>query len=215
MDTDTRIVLNQVTARFDEKTVFSDLSFQAYAGDRIAIAGPSGIGKSTLLRMIAGLISPEKGSAEIHGTVSFVFDDNRLYPLLSARENIELGVDFSAAGKKDRRERAKKWAEIFECEPFLLQKCSTLSAGQQKRISLARALMKEPQILLLDEAFHALDPSLRTALISSLFELQQKMGFILIFATHDLREAELLKAQVYTLDENGRLTKGNHTGEQI
>lgn len=193
--------LQNVSVVIDEKVILRDLSLQIYTGDRIALVGPSGIGKSTLLKTIAGLLTPAEGKIKVCGNVSFVFDDNKLYPLLSALENIELGVDFSRVTGKERKKKAARWASVFSCTAFLQQKCQTLSAGQRKRTALARAMMKEPQILLLDETFHALDPELRLELIDALLKLQKEMGFAIVFATHDLREVDLLHADLLKLEE--------------
>lgn len=130
-----------------------------------------------------------------------VFDRDGLYPMLTGSENVELGVDWSKMKKAARWQEAENWIKVFDAESFAHQKTRTLSAGQRKRIALARAMMKDPNLLLLDETFHALDKTLRLQLMETILKLQKEMGFALVFATHDPTEAELLDAQVLYLED--------------
>lgn len=190
-----------ISKAFDNKQILSDLNLQICADQRIALMGPSGSGKTTLLKIIAGIVQPDQGSVYLTPSVSMVFDEDDLYQELSAFRNIELGLDFSKSNKKERQEKVMFWAKQFSCLPFLDQLAATLSAGQRKRVALARAMMKEPNLLLLDETFHALDPTLRQETIQTLLRLQQEKHFALVFATHHEEEAKLLKAQVIEFDE--------------
>lgn len=178
-------------------------SLDLYGGQRIALMGTSGIGKTTLLKVIAGILPVPSGTLIRNGSVSMVFDQDGLCPDLSARENIELGLPWTRHNKEERKHKAEEWGTFFGCEAFLDQKVSTLSAGQRKRTGLARAMMKEPDLLLLDETFHALDPNLRKQLGQKILELQKKHGFALVFATHNEREADFLNAQIVELTEDG------------
>lgn len=196
------LVIENASACYKERLVFSNLSLTLYGDDRIALMGPSGSGKSTLLKLIAGLIKPSSGKVSGQAPVAMVFDSDALYPMLSCFENIELGVNWSKVHKKERQELVKYWADVFECTEFLNQKVRTLSAGQRKRAALARAMIKDPQILLLDETFHALDPSLRKHLQSRILELQKIHHFALVFATHHIDEARQLDAQVLMMRPN-------------
>ncbi len=200
MKDQTVVYLKDICVSFDGKAVFDHFDISLSRGDRLALCGPSGIGKSTLIRLMAGLLAPQSGSAVRYGNVSVVFDDNKLYPQMSCRENIELGIDWSKSSRIERHEESEKWMEIFDCRDFADQRVSTLSAGQRKRTALARAMMKHPDLLLLDETFHALDPKLKDELIGELLELQSKSGFAIVFATHDLREAQKLNARVLYFD---------------
>lgn len=186
---------------FGSKVIFEDLNLKLWRNDRIALMGPSGSGKTTILKMIAGLVKPDLGTHVWRGTVSMVFDEDDLYPALTAFRNIELGTNWGYSEKKERQDAVKEWAQIFECEEFLNQTVSTLSAGQRKRVALARAMMKEPQVLLLDETFHALDPSLRQQIISTLLILQRQHGFALVLATHHEEEATAMQARTIYLNE--------------
>lgn len=195
------VEIEEVRVELEGKTILNNLSLTIYHNQRIALVGPSGVGKSTLLKLLAGLIEPNQGLIKRYGSVSVVFDEDRLYPMLSCLENIELGVDFSKTSYKSRHEWAKHWIRIFDCQTFWKQKAHTLSAGQRKRTGLARAMMKKPDLLLLDETFHALDKTLREQLMETILSLQEEMNFALVFSTHDLEEAQFLQAEIFELKE--------------
>lgn len=190
-----------VDKAFDGKQILSNLNLKIYANERIALMGPSGSGKTTILKMIASLVEPDQGLVSSTQNVSMVFDADDLYRELSAYRNIELGLDFSKFDRAKRREKVMYWAQKFSCLSFLNQFTSTLSAGQRKRVALARAMMKEPDILLLDETFPALDPALRQEMIQTLLNLQKELNFALVFATHHEEEAKLLQAKVIEFQE--------------
>lgn len=186
---------------FDGKTIISNFHMEIHPDERIALMGPSGSGKTTILKIIAGIVEPDQEEVYSTKNVSMVFDGDDLYRELSAFRNIELGVDFSKINKKERKEKVIYWAERFSCLSFLDQVASTLSAGQRKRVALARAMMKEPDILLLDETFHALDPELRQEIMTTLMELLHERHFALVFATHHEEEAKMLDARVIEFEE--------------
>lgn len=195
------IEIQEVSVELEGKVVLENLSLTICHGQIIALVGPSGVGKSTLLKLLAGLIDPTLGNVNRFGSVSVVFDEDKLYPMLSCIENIELGVDFSKISYPKRHEWAKYWINVFDCKTFWKQKASTLSAGQRKRTGLARAMMKKPDLLLLDETFHALDSSLRKQLMKKILSLQEELHFALVFSTHDLEEAYFLQAEIFELKE--------------
>lgn len=195
------VSLEDISINLDGKTILDHFSLQIERDQRIALMGPSGVGKSTLLKVLAGLLEPNEGRVHRQGKVSMVFDQDELYPMLSCFENIELGIDFSKTPLNQRRSMTKHWIQVFDCQSFWNQKASTLSAGQRKRTGLARAMMKEPDLLLLDETFHALDETLRQQLMETILALQAQMHFALVFSTHDVAEAEFLKAQILILKE--------------
>lgn len=201
---ETLITAQKINVTLGGKTILEDFSLTVCRKGRVALCGPSGIGKSTVLRVLAGLIDPNQGTLDRVGTVSMVFDDDRLYPCLSTLENICLGCDWGTIPRALRTNAARNWASIFHCDTFLKQKAGTLSAGQRKRTALARAMMKNPDLLLLDETFHALDEKLRYVLMDTLLQLQKQMGFAIVFATHDLREAEYMNARIVFLQNSDR-----------
>lgn len=190
-----------ISKAFDGKTIISNFDMEIQPDERIALMGPSGSGKTTILKIIAGIVEPDQGEVSSAKNVSMVFDGDDLYRELSAYRNIELGIDFSKTNKKERKEKVMYWAERFSCLSFLDQLASTLSAGQRKRVALARAMMKDPDILLLDETFHALDPELRQEIMTTLMELLHERHFALVFATHHEEEAKMLDARVIEFEE--------------
>lgn len=192
---------NHVYKAYNNKVVLSDFNMELKRDDRIALMGPSGSGKTTILKIIAGLATPDEGTVEWNGQVSMAFDEDDLYPDLNAFTNIELGIDWSRMERKARKEEVLKWAKTFDCQSFLYQQTSTLSAGQRKRTALARTMMKHPDILLLDETFPALDPELRERIMTRILSLQQELGFALVFATHHDQDSFLMKADIICLDE--------------
>lgn len=196
--------LEQAGIELDQKKILEGIDLKIYPASRIALMGESGIGKSTILKLLAGILEPTEGKVVRPERISMVFDQEGLYPMLSAMTNIQLGIDWSACSRKERKEKAQKWGELFNCESFWDQPVSTLSAGQRKRIALARAMMKEPQLLLLDEIFHALDSQLRIQIMETVKDICQKKQIALVFATHDPSEAEFFGAEIFQLEPSAQ-----------
>lgn len=193
-----------------EHQVLRDVSLSFMSGSRTILYGPSGAGKSTLLRIIAGLIRPDQGEVQLAASsVSMVFQRDMLFNELSALENIMYGLDASRVPKKEREVRARKWADVFMCADVLAQKTATLSGGQRQRVSLARAFMKEPDLLLMDESFQGLDPVLKERLGSEILALQEKEGFSLIFVTHSFEEAVRMGERLILMQDGTVTQKGS------
>ncbi len=184
-----------------------DAALECAPGEVLALVGPSGSGKSTLLRSIAGLYQPQAGSircggqtwfdseqgialATQHRRVGMVFQHFALFPHLSARENVaEALLDYP---KAQRLERAQVWLERVHLHGLGERRPHQLSGGQQQRVAVARALAREPRVLLLDEPFSAVDRSTREALYQELAELRRELRMPVLLVTHDLDEATLL-----------------------
>ncbi|SEO69743.1 glycine betaine/proline transport system ATP-binding protein [Amphibacillus marinus] len=181
-------------------------SFEVEAGEIFVIMGLSGSGKSTLIRLINRLIEPTEGSVTIDGEnlatmnkddlrrvrrekLSMVFQKFGLFPFRTILENAEYGLEVQGMPKQEREEKAKKALDLVGLGNYVNQYPEQLSGGMQQRVGLARALANDPEVLLMDEAFSALDPLIRKDMQDELLELQQSMQKTIIFITHDLDEA--------------------------
>lgn len=182
------------------------VSLQIEEGEIFVIMGLSGSGKSTLVRMLNGLIEPTSGDIRIRGksivgmdaqelrelrrkTISMVFQKFALLPHRTVRANVEFGLEIQGIPKSKRREQAERALRLVGLEGWADKMPDELSGGMQQRVGLARALASDPDILLMDEAFSALDPLIRRNMQDELLELQMKMKKTIVFITHDLDEA--------------------------
>lgn len=183
-----------------------DANFEVNEGEIFVIMGLSGSGKSTLVRMLNRLIEPTEGIVKIDGEdvsamdddalrevrrkkVSMVFQNFGLFPHKTILENTEYGLEVQKIGKKERREKAEKALDNAGLLPYKDQYPNQLSGGMQQRVGLARALANDPEIILMDEAFSALDPLIRRDMQDELIELQKNQERTIIFITHDLNES--------------------------
>ncbi|WP_018932899.1 quaternary amine ABC transporter ATP-binding protein [Gracilibacillus lacisalsi] len=181
-------------------------TFEVEEGEVFVIMGLSGSGKSTLVRLLNRLIDPTEGDVEVGGEnlakvgketlrkvrrekMSMVFQKFGLFPFRTVLENTEFGLEIQGINKEERAEKAKEALELVGLGSFIHQYPDQLSGGMQQRVGLARALANDPEVLLMDEAFSALDPLIRKDMQDELLDLQQKMKKTIIFITHDLDEA--------------------------
>ncbi|GGE20241.1 glycine/betaine ABC transporter ATP-binding protein [Marinithermofilum abyssi] len=181
-------------------------SFSVEAGEVFVIMGLSGSGKSTLVRLLNRLINPTAGSVLVDGDdvtkmnavelrqmrrkkMGMVFQRFALFPHKSVLENVEFGLEIQGIGKQERKEKALESLELVGLKKYADQVPDQLSGGMQQRVGLARALANDPDILLMDEAFSALDPLIRKDMQDEMLELQSSMKKTIIFITHDLDEA--------------------------
>ena len=200
----------------------NEANFDIEKGETFVIMGLSGSGKSTMIRCLNRLIEPTKGEIYIDKTdilqmnkeelrsirrhkMSMVFQHFGLLPHRSVVANVEFGLEVSGVEKNIRREKALQTIELVGLHGFENSKISELSGGMQQRVGLARALANEPEILLMDEAFSALDPLIRAQMQDELIELQAKMHKTIIFITHDLDEALKLGDRIAILGQEGRI----------
>jgi ABC-type Fe3+/spermidine/putrescine transport system ATPase subunit len=197
-----------------------DVGFSVERGEIAALLGPSGTGKSTLLRLIAGLEAPDSGSIFVAGRevtglpperrgIGMVFQDYALFPHLSVRRNIEYGPMMRGVGRALRRREARAIAASFEIESLLERSPYSLSGGEQQRVALARALAADPAILLLDEPLSSLDASLRLRLRAEIGEKLKKAGMTALLVTHDAKEAFAVADRIFlmrsgSIDAEGR-----------
>lgn len=181
-------------------------SFSIEAGEIFVIMGLSGSGKSTLVRLLNRLIEPTSGQVLINGqdivtlsqeklrevrrkNISMVFQNFALFPNRTVLENVELGMEIQGMPKKEREEKARKALELVGLKGREHSRPRELSGGMQQRVGIARGLANDPDVLLMDEAFSALDPLIRKEMQDELIELQSKMRKTIVFITHDLDEA--------------------------
>jgi NitT/TauT family transport system ATP-binding protein len=181
-----------------------DVDLQITEGEFLVIVGPSGCGKSTLLDMLAGLTPPSSGQILIDGEPitapgpdrGIVFQQYALLPWRTARENVEFGLEAISAGKRERRERAREYLNLVGLDDFADSYPHQLSGGMKQRVAIARSLATDPELLIMDEPFGALDALTREALQSQLAGIWERTGKTIVFVTHGIDEAVYLGQRV-------------------
>ncbi len=208
--------LEGLTKRFPTQVALEDLSLTISEGEFFSLLGPSGCGKTTTLRLIAGFEEPTSGTIRLRGesinhrrpyerNVSTVFQSYALFPHLTVRENIEFGLQHRRDGRLQKNDgRVAAVMEMLQIGGKAERKPEQLSGGEKQRVALARSLVLEPDVLLLDEPLSALDPNLRKQVRAELKALQRRVGITFLFITHDQEEALSLSDRIALLN-NGRL----------
>jgi ABC-type Fe3+/spermidine/putrescine transport system ATPase subunit len=192
--------VSHVTKRFGGVTAVDDVSFEVPKGSFATLLGPSGCGKTTTLRMIAGFYDPDRGDIEIGGRrvndlpvhrrgTAMVFQDYALFPHMTVRDNVAYGLRVAHASTGDRERRVAETLAFVGLKGLEDRWPSQLSGGQQQRVAVARALVIEPQVLLLDEPLSNLDAKLREQLRVEMRVLQRRLGMTFVYVTHDQEEA--------------------------
>ena len=199
--TQTSLKLENLSYSIDGEKILDDISFSLNAGEVSCLVGPSGCGKTTLLRLIAGLLSPDQGTIFLddhnitrmngylrldHHPAMMVFQDLGLFPHMNVADNVAYGLDVTNGQRKQKVEQILAQLDL---EGFSSRYPHELSGGQQQRIALARALVLDPKILLLDEPFANLDTALRQPLAEEILELLRKRSIITLLVTHDREDA--------------------------
>jgi ABC-type nitrate/sulfonate/bicarbonate transport system ATPase subunit len=179
-------------------------------GEFLCVVGPSGCGKSTLLRLLASLLHPSEGRVAITTDAAhpaaMIFQDYGIYPWKTVRGNVRFGLDVQKVPEAEARRRADEWLERMGLSDFADAWPDTLSGGMRQRVSIARALAVEPELLLMDEPFAALDAQLRSLLQEELLAVCQAAHRTVVFVTHSLEEAILLGDRVVVMSARpGRL----------
>jgi len=200
------IQLNQVSKAFAGETVLQDVSLTIDSSEIVCILGPSGCGKTTLLRLIAGLLKPDAGEVVRNGRIGYVFQEPRLLPWRTVRDNVAFGL--KARGME--REKRDAIAEAYLSRLGLSRVASSfphqLSGGMRQRVSLGRALAIDPDLLLLDEPFKSLDVLLRIDLLSLLVDEWELKPRPVLFVTHEVGEAALVAHRAIVMaDSPGRI----------
>jgi NitT/TauT family transport system ATP-binding protein len=202
------------------KQVLRDVSFDLHSGEFVALVGSSGSGKSTVMRLIAGLDRPSSGSISIDAKPitgpgsdrGMVFQKYSLYPWLTAAQNVAFGMELQGRSKQEIRERTAYFLEVVGLADWARKLPRELSGGMQQRIAIARALAAEPQILLLDEPFGALDLQIRESMQEFLHDLWERTGLTALLITHDLEEALLMAQRIHVMAPRpGRIVRSLET----
>lgn len=183
------------------------IDFEVRGGEFLCLVGPSGCGKSTLLHLIAGLDRPSEGQIWLDGRRvegpgadrTLIFQELGLFPWLTARENVEFGLRLKGASRHERRARARHYLDLVHLSQFEEHYIHQLSGGMKQRVALARALATQPDVLLMDEPFAALDAQTRDLLHDELERIWKQTGQTIVFVTHNLREAVRLGDRVLVL----------------
>ncbi|MCK2041733.1 ABC transporter ATP-binding protein [Chromohalobacter salexigens] len=198
--------------RFGRDTVALDgVDLDIRAGEFFTLLGPSGCGKTTLLRILAGLEEPDAGSLVVGGknitetpphqrSVNTVFQSYALFPHLSVRENLAFGLKMRGMPAAERHTKVDEIADFIKLGDLVDRHVDQLSGGQRQRIALARALICEPDVLLLDEPLSALDAGLRSQLQVELLRVQKRLGMTFVFVTHDQQEAMVMSDRIAVLN---------------
>jgi ABC-type sugar transport system ATPase subunit len=194
------VTFDQVTKRFGEVTAVSELSLEVADGEFMVLVGPSGCGKTTALRCLAGLEAISSGTIRIgdrdvtevaprERDIAMVFQDYALYPQMSVRQNLAFGLRIRKLSKPEIARRVTDAAELLGIGPLLERKPRELSGGQRQRVALGRALVRDPQVFLMDEPLSNLDAKLRAKTRADIRGLQRRVGTTTVYVTHDQVEA--------------------------
>jgi len=206
------IVVENVSKQFGSFQAVNQVSLEIKTGSLVALLGPSGSGKSTLLRLIAGLEMPDKGKIWLTGrdatyqsvqdrNIGFVFQHYALFKHLTVRQNIAFGLDIRKASASKTKARVEELLELVQLAGLGDRYPSQLSGGQRQRVALARALAVEPQVLLLDEPFGALDAKVRKDLRAWLRRLHDEVHVTTVFVTHDQEEAMEVSDEIVVMNK--------------
>ncbi len=217
------IVLEQLTKRYEGYPVVNRVSLEIPDGEFFVLIGPSGSGKSTVLRMIAGLNTVDRGRIWLHRRevthlppqqrgVGFVFQHYALFEHMSVADNVEFALKIRRVKPAERRRRRDELLELVGLAGLGRRMPDQLSGGQQQRVALARALAHQPEVLLLDEPFGALDAKIRVELRRALRAIQKELRITSIFVTHDQEEAFELADRLGVMN-HGRLLEVGQPAE--
>jgi len=211
------VVFKNVQKLFGDFVAVKAINLEIHEGEFLAIMGPSGCGKTTTLRMLAGLEEPSTGKIYMNDQVMnkvkpherdtpLVWQSLALFPFLTVIENVEFGLKMRGIDKSERKRRALEWLEKLDIIDFSERDISTLSGGQKQRVALARSLVLEPKILLLDEPLSALDAHLVIRMQAVLVQLQRELGITFVYVTHSQSEAFAMADRVVIMG-NGEISQ--------
>jgi len=219
------IEFENVSKHYGEQPAVCGFSLEIEEGERVVLLGPSGCGKTTVLRLLAGFVSPDTGRIVIAGepvaaegrtlkepeerNLGMVFQDLALWPHLTVKGNLAFGLKAKGVAKQEREERILEMLQLIQMEKSIHAKPAELSGGQQQRVALARALVMHPKILLMDEPLSSLDQELNTRLRKEILRLQEKIGFALLYVTHNREEAFEIGSRIVVMEKGTIVQTGS------
>ncbi|MCR4623578.1 MAG: polyamine ABC transporter ATP-binding protein [Alphaproteobacteria bacterium] len=209
------VSIKNLTKTFGEKVAVNDVSLSIYKGELFSLLGHSGCGKTTLLRMLAGFESPTSGKIFIDGVdmtdtpaykrpVSMVFQSYALFPHMSVEQNIAFGLIQEGMNKSEIQDRVNSYLKLVQMSGYEKRRPHQLSGGERQRVALARSLVKQPKLVLLDEPLAALDKKLRERTQLELVNIQEKVGVTFVMVSHDQEEAMTMSTRIGVMNE-GRI----------
>ncbi|EQB37906.1 hypothetical protein M948_04895 [Virgibacillus sp. CM-4] len=204
--------LENISKKFANTYAVKELNLDIKTGEFLTLLGPSGCGKTSTLRVIAGFEKPTSGNIWIDGKkvdkiepynreVNTVFQSYSLFPHMTVADNVAFGLKMKKVSKQDIKNKVKEALNLVQLENFAARKPKNLSGGQQQRIAIARAIVNNPKVLLLDEPLGALDLKLRKQMQLELKQLQQELGMTFIYVTHDQEEALTMSDRIVIMNQ--------------
>ena len=205
------IKIDQLVKAFGDTRAVDEVSLDIHRGELFALLGGSGCGKTTLLRMLAGFVTPDAGRIVIDGQdvsrvppyerpVNMMFQSYALFPHMSVEDNVAFGLRRDGVEKTEIRRRVGEALDLVQLGPLAKRKPGQLSGGQRQRVALARSIIKRPKVLLLDEPLSALDKKLREATQYELRQIQEQVGITFVMVTHDQEEAMTMSTRIAVMN---------------
>ncbi len=207
--------LQGIQKKYGNKQILENISFDVYEGEFLSLLGSSGCGKTTLLKLLVGIENPTNGAIYKNGTdissltpferkIGIVFQNYALFPNMNVFQNVAFALKSAHIGKEEVEKRVKEMLDMVGLSEHIYKKPRQLSGGQQQRVAIARTLIMQPDIILLDEPMSALDASIRMVLRKLLKEIQKKSNVTMIYVTHDQEEAFAMSDRILILN-NGKI----------
>ena len=218
------VKLENVSKKFNKKYIIKNLSLDIYEGEFLTLLGASGCGKTTFLRMISGLEQVTEGKVYIDGVdvtnldptkreVNTIFQNFALFPHMTVKDNVGFGLKMKKVSKEEIEKRVKKVIKLVKLEGFENRYPSELSGGQQQRVAIARGIIMNPKVLLLDESLCSLDLKLKRQMQIELKKIQKKLGITFIYVTHDQDEALTMSDRIVIINKG--IIEQNDTPKNI
>ncbi len=213
------VKLDDVSKKFGKKTIIKNLDLEVYEGEFLTLLGPSGCGKTTVLRLISGLEIATSGNIYLDDVdvtyldatkrqVNTIFQNYALFPHMTVKDNISFGLKMKKMDKSEIEKQVKKIIKLVKLDGFENRYPRELSGGQQQRVALARGIVMQPKVLLLDESLGALDLKLKKQMQIELKRIQKKLGMTFIYVTHNQEEALTMSDRIVILN-NGKIEQAS------